>query len=61
MLYDFDLNVFCDNFMNKESVGVHHRKALVAGGFDKTWSLDDLRRSVDTDEDPVKRTVERWI
>ena len=47
--------------MNKENVRVHHRKALVAGGFDKTWSLEDLRRSVDTDETPVKRTVERWI
>ena len=40
---------------------LHHRQALVAGGYDKTWSLEDLMRSVDTDEAPVKRTVERWI
>ena len=40
----------------------HHRTDLVAGGFDKTWSLEDLRRSrVGADEAPAKRTVERWI
>ena len=48
--------------MSKENVELHHRQALVAGGYDKTWSLEDLRLSMDgTGEAPAKRTVERWI
>ena len=48
--------------MSKENVEQHHRQALVAGGYDKTWSLEDLRLSMDgTGEAPAKRTVERWI
>ena len=48
--------------MNKENVELHHKQALVAGGYDKTWSLEDLRLSMDgAGEAPAKRTVERWI
>ena len=48
--------------MSKENVELHHKQALVAGGYDKTWSLEDLRLSLDgAGEVPAKRTLERWI